>query len=144
MDQEDKRTAASYIYNFFETVRVMTATYAQYANVMQEIKGRTGKDNIIQLEDEDNKVIMFSMQQFRGIAISAYVQFKALESTAKIKVPEGLEAQYKAVYDAKIIEAKDCEKFVISMNVVLVENVMQSLMQSAIDITNQIYDAPPK
>lgn len=136
---EQKIAGASYIISFFQEVQRLTHSYAQYLNVMLEMEEKYGSEELQEITELERQTTSQTFQTVRYYALKCYVQYHAIKPSLKLKDDDKLEAGYKEVKSKFIIPRDALEDYVICLNSLLVENIIQNLLQTSQDLVGQVY-----
>lgn len=135
----------SYIMAFFTNVGTLNNYYAQYQNLMLEIKFSCGDDketlNKTGLTDDQRETIKNATQSLRIISTQVYLQYESLKGqiTTTPEQDTKIQATYKAITEKYIIESESIKSYVIEFNKLLTNDILQDLFdksQEIIDIKN--------
>jgi len=137
-----KLVEGSYINAFFNNVGTLNNYYAQYQNLMLEIKFIYGNvDNIKKAEnisDEQKEAIRTATQSLRIITTQTYMQYESLKKQLKIGQEQEKEVQeaYTKITEEYIPETKEIKRYVLALNQVLTNDIMQELFDKSQEILN--------
>lgn len=136
---EQKVAGASYIISFFQEVQRLTHSYAQYLNIMLEMEKKYGSDDLKEITPVERDTTSQTFQTVRYYALKCYVQYHAIKPALKLQDDQKIEDAYKTVKSQFIIPRKALEEYVIGLNSLLVQNIIQNLLQTSQDLVGQVY-----
>jgi hypothetical protein len=141
---EEKVVGASYIINFYKEVSNLTHTYAQYLNLMLEIKNKYPQNKELDVMQELDKNTMYTaIQNLRFYIIRTYIEFTAISSNIKDKPKEKEFTRIKELYhnfkEKFVIQTEEVEEYTILFNSILINTVIKNLLESSQDIINNVY-----
>lgn len=138
MKDEKKTVGISYIYSFYMNVQALTDTYSQYINLLQEFLNKYGQ-NSEKAAPQDNNVINEWTQAVRLHAHKCFIQYQTIVPNLKITQDPKLEIYYKEILKTFMIGREDIKNFVLAMNKVLVNDIIQELLTSNQEFIKDIY-----
>jgi hypothetical protein len=135
----DKQTAGSnYIITFYKEIEELTHNFAVYTNVMLEIKQKYG-DDLSKVEEDVKTVILKTVQAVRIGLQKSYVQYVSIKSVLKLDSNNIVEDLYNTIKKQFVIKIDDLELYVIAINTVLVNDIIQSLLNTSNDLLQSMY-----
>lgn len=150
MAEERKLAGANYIVNFFNEIQQLNHHYAQYCNLMLELKNTYGeKADKAKFQESDRQALKNMLQTLRYYSHKIMIQYQSIfkvlpnsdvEDIKKNK-KDPLTDAYGKIKTDFVIGQKDIEKFVVSINSTLVEGIIKDLLVTSQDIYGQIYNA---
>jgi len=135
---EKKTTGASYIFSFYIEIQNLTDTYSNYVNLMLELEYKY-KNNIEKAEESDKNIVNQWLQMVRKSCHKCYIQYKTILPTLKIEENDKLNEKYLKISNCFVIDRNDLKDFVLSMNKVLVNGIIQELLVDNQDFIKDIY-----
>lgn len=144
-DIDEKKVAgASYIITFYKDIQQITSFYAQYNNLILELKAKSKADiketgEIRDIPEETQEVYKVLLQNIRYYVSTCYIQYKTLKKPLNLKSNSELEEGFKIIKNNYVIKVEDLEKFTICINSVLVEGVIKSLLETSEGIVGGVY-----
>ncbi len=136
---EKKIAGASYIFAFYKEVQILTDYYAQYINFLLEVKEKTKGENLEKLDEAVKTTIMQGVQQARISAHKTYIQYISIVDVLKRGKQDKIGEIYKRIKTDYIIKEEDLRDYVVALNKVLLNEVIQSLLEDSQTIINQVY-----
>jgi len=142
---DEKLAGANYIITFYQEVQALTQTFAQYLNLVTELKLKYGKetdDNDEKLPDEEKQTYERAIQLLRYSAIKTNVYYKAIIAATNITEDKEATKAYKELFEQEkeiALQKEKLETYVIQMNKVLLSNVIKDLLKSSQDLASAIY-----
>lgn len=136
---EKKLTAANYIISFYQEVGNLTYWYANYENVLLEMKEKYGHEGTNKLTPEEKDNLMKYCQSLRYYVIKCNISYKSIAEGATITKDDKIETLCNAIKEQYIVRAKDLSEYVTILNKHLVTSVMKNLLESSQDIVNEVY-----
>jgi len=135
----DKQTAGSnYIITFYKEIEELTHNFAIYSNVMLEIKQKYGNE-LGNVEEDVKSVILKTVQAVRVGLQKSYVQYISIKSVLNLDTNNKVEDLYKLIKSQFVIKIDDLENYVIAINTVLVNDIIQSLLNTSNDLLQSMY-----
>lgn len=143
---EQRTAAASYILSFYQSVQTLTATYANYSNMVELLANTYGEEGLKNLSDEHRNALMGLVQQIKYYIKHTYVQWSSIlhGTTKDDDEPENtLEELYDKLKGGKnyVIDVEDVEQYVLQANKVLTKDIIRDLMENSQEIIDSIYSA---
>lgn len=136
----------SYILAFYNNVGTLNNYYAQYQNLMLEIKYAYSNDTEVLKKSEgipqdQRDSIRQATQSLRIIAVQVYMQYESLKKQINITEQQDKEIQalYIDVTEKYIPESETIKQYVLKFNQVLTNDILHDLFdtsQKIIDIKN--------
>ena len=140
---EKRATAANYVINFYNDILSLNHWYANYENVLLELeqrnKSKQGELHEIATENEKQTLVQYceTVRYFVTKSKITYITIMgALKKEPDNKIIE-LQEKIKKQY---IVDRADLNEYVIVLNKVLVDNIIQDLLQSSADLLNELYN----
>ena len=134
---------ANYIAIFFNDIQQLTHNYAQYVNYLLELEEKYGGNLGNVTVDEKNSLGMLS-QTVRYYVNKSYIEYCSIYPAIKEKQEPDLENNISGVLKDYVIKRDILKKVVISMNKVLVNDIIQDLLSKSEDIFQGIYQNETK
>lgn len=139
-NDERRQAGASYIINFFNDIQTLNHHYSTYLNFLLELKHKHGTSFESKSIQEDEKLALTNtVQTVRHFCHKIYILYKSMISVKEIKGDKNLDSYYLKIKENFIIHSGDLEKFVISLNTLLVNDIIKDLLVSSQDIIGNIY-----
>lgn len=91
------------------------------------------------MTDHERQVLNQVAQQVRHNAHKTYIQYKTISLNLKIEDSKDINDAYEKIKTQFIIDKDVLEKFVISLNQILVSEIIQNLLETSQDLLNNIY-----
>lgn len=137
-EKEKKSAAASYILNFYREVLTLTSYHSQYLNLLLEIESKYKE---IEKASEAEKLnIQQAIQNVRYYCTQVYIQYRSIANAIKLKENEKIEEIYTKLKTNYVLQRQDVEDYVILLNNLLVEEVIQDLLQSSEQIVKHAFN----
>lgn len=135
---EKEIAGASYVIAFYQEVQNLTHNYGEYTNLLLEIEKKYKPENI---PAEVNNLLAQHAQFVRLGVMKSYIMFKSIIKVVdpKDKNPPTIEAVYKKIKGDFVINRDDLEEYVMSMNAILVKEVVQNLLATGQDLYKSVY-----
>jgi hypothetical protein len=143
MSKDEKKTAgASYIIEFYQNVIFLNNTYANYYNAVLQFS-KIESDGVTDLQKE---TFNNSLQQTRYICSNVYIMFSSMKDRLGVndKLDNEIKNNYKFIKEKYVINPEELEKFVISMNKVLLSDIIQNLLENNKDIVDKVFNDDDK
>lgn len=151
---EERASAANYIITFYNEVSQLTGYYAQYFNLLMQVKEKYA--DISKMDEQEKAVLITAVQNIRYHTQTVYIQYKCIaenlnidakEEMIKVKLKDGekdltLNDLYNLVRNVFIIKVEDLENFVTLLNKILVKNVMKNLLENSQNIVESVFKDP--
>jgi len=138
---EERTAAASYILTYYQEVGNLTHWYAQYRNILAELKLKDlGEEGMQALEETEKSVLIKTLQSLRYYAHKSQIQYLCIMDSLKNKVDPAIKKAYERLDSEFIISLASIESYVIKMNGVLLNTVIKNLMETSQDIVDSVYD----
>lgn len=139
---EEKTAAANYILEFYKEVALLKHNYANYINLLAELKATADGDDLTALEEPQKETLKVSVQALRYYVIQTYTTLKSIKSNLKTTDQEfkDLAEAYGKVKDKFIMEISYVEKYVDQISTILIKEVMRGLLRSSQEIFKGIYE----
>lgn len=139
---EKKSASASYIISFYQIVQLLNVHFAQYKNMLIEIKAVSGEKaeygSFTELQKEELKKMA---QIVRQSVFMCNVQYRAIvETVDKLKIDDKIKDTYKNVCDQFVISVDELESYVIGINKFLLNDIIGSLLETSQALLNSIFD----
>lgn len=134
---ESRITAASYIYQFYIEIQSLNDNYSQYLNVLLELENKY-KDTD-KATDEEKQVLTQVTQLVRFSVHKTFIQYNSIMKGLKKTVNEDVKTSYEDIKRTFIINREKLEEYVITMNAVLIEDVIKKLLETTQDLLNDLY-----
>lgn len=136
----EKRIAgASYIIGFYENINLLTHNYAQYLNFLIELENKYKNVDLGKISEQERGVFIQSIQEVRYFAHKCYIMYKTIILPLNIKEDQDINNFYEKIKANYIIDRKDIEMFTVSLNSVLMSNVVQDLIDTSQTLLDSIY-----
>lgn len=143
--KERKVAGSHYIVNFYNEIQQLNQHYSLYRNLMIEVRAKHGEDPKPEsLGDEEKATVTSYAQAVRHFAHKIIIQYKSIIKATKLKEDKAVNETYQKILKDFIIKVEDLEKFVVSINMALVNEVIQDLLISSQDLVQDIYQNEPK
>ena len=141
MVNEKEIAGASYIIGFYKEVQALTHNYAAYLNLMLEVRNKFGEEPK-KLPPEVQNNVTISVQTVRLNVHKTYIMYESIQQNLgkKGKKKEDLKNAYSVLKDDFILKMENLEKYVISINSILVEDIIQNLLRSSQDLVKEVYN----
>lgn len=141
MVNDDKKYAASnYIITFYKEIEQLTHTSGIYHNHLIEIKNLYGSTSLDKLEDNVKQTILEILQVIRLGVHKSYIQYNSIINVTKIKVNPEIKSKYDSINDQFIINFSDLQDYVIAINNVLVNEIIQDLLNTSNDLLVNMFN----
>jgi hypothetical protein len=144
-DKEEKLAGASYIMTFFGDVENLTGHGGAFINMLAVIKEKYPKSEMAALSNEgmdeaDQMNLMTAVQNVRFMAFRCWVRFNALKGQiTQFKSNETkINELYSKISDNPVPSKKDVEDFVVTMNELFVNGVVQEILGSAGEVLRSV------
>lgn len=139
---ESKTAAASYILTFYQEVGNLTNTFSQYFNLLmefiakysnsnKEIKGEELKTIRQKMTEDERAALVNAAQNTRSCCTKCYIMYKTMITGLKIKEDKNITDIYHKLRNDYIIDIKLLETFTLSLNSVLVNEVIKDLVDNS-------------
>lgn len=139
MTKEKEIAGASYIIAFYKEVQNLTHYYGSYLNLMLEIEHKYGNPPK-GIEPEVNNALSVTIQTVRLSVHKSYIQYQSIKNTLEEKKKkDDLEKAYFKLKNEFVLNRDALEKYVVSLNALLVRDVIQNLLASSQDLVRDIY-----
>lgn len=137
---EERTTAASYVLTFFQEIGNLTSQFAAYQNLMLELKETYNtEDGMSNMEDKDRDLLKAATQNVRFFALKCYTMYDAIISGAKKTPDKKIIESYKNIKKQFIINTEELEEYVMLINKVLANDIMQGLLETSQSVMDDIY-----
>lgn len=137
---DEKATASSYIINFYNEIVLLNQYYSLYDNLLIELNAKYGQDGLVE-GGGDKELLFRTVQEVRYHARLAYLQYKSIISSNSTKLVEDVTItnNFERLKKDLIIDSDLLSAFVISLNSVLITEVMKGLLKSSQDIVSNVF-----
>lgn len=135
---EKKTVGASYIFSFYQEINNLTDNYSIYINLLLELQSKYGLDFGDKAGDEEKQIINNWLQTVRHHCHKAYIQYITLSPHLNIPADKSIEKQYSNIATKFVIDKEDLKNFVVAMNSVLVNGVIQEILSSHENYLNDL------
>ena len=143
---ESKITGANYIINFYQEIQALITNYANYCNILLEIKEKYGEE-VNKASDEEKTIITKVVQGVRYSVQKTYIQYKSIIATInkkektkdQIEEDKTFEDSYKELKEEFMINRETLEKYVLSINKIFLNDVIKDLLKTSQDLVDEIY-----
>lgn len=151
MENEQRRIGASYIFNFYNDVQTLTDYYASYRNVLSAMRKKypsletedKSDDQLKDLSDIDGQNILNAAYNVTFLLHKTYIGYKTLLPIIKIE-NEAIKKNYDLIKNAVLPNCDAVEEYVVALNQIIIDKIVQNILQTNQEIINQIYgQAPP-
>jgi hypothetical protein len=136
---EKKVAGASYILNFFQEVNRLTHNYAVYLNALNELEYKYGKSSIEKMGDAEKMALTQVVQEVRYGINKSFIQYKSIMIGLKQKEDSAIVDKYKKVLASFVIDRDELQEFVVSLNSVLVKDIIQQLLENSQNLVNTVF-----
>ncbi len=136
---EKKIAGASYIFNFYKEVEILTDYYAQYINFLLQLKEQTKNTDLSKLGDAEKQTLIEGVQGVRLAAHKIYVQYTSIAGVLKLELSEKIKESYAEIKKHYIIKEDDLEKYVIEINKFLLNQIIQELLEDSQSLIEEVY-----
>jgi hypothetical protein len=133
----------SYIIAFYTNIGTLNNYYAQYQNLMLEIKHTYSNDIDVlkkaeSMSPDQRDAIKQATQSLRIITTQVYMQYESLKKQIKIeeKQDEEIQKLYIEIAEKYIPDAESMKKYVLSFNKVLANDILIGLFDTSQEIIN--------
>lgn len=135
---EEKQTAANYIFNFYNEVQQLTHIYANYENLMLELAEKYGnqEDKISEAEKE---IIKNACATIRYYTTVSFIRYSSIIVKTNAKVDPVIEQLHNSIKDKFIVMREDVRNYVIQLNSVLMNTVIKTLLENSSDVIAKLY-----
>lgn len=145
---ERETAAASYILNFYRDVTLLGHYVAAYQNILLEVDFKYSGVDMNALGGEEKNAIIAAVQNTRYYINRTHMQYVSIKEKIK-NLKEGNEINIKAGWEKAnkqfIIDRFVAVDYCTELNKVLVNDVIQSILESNQDILNSLFaDEPQK
>jgi hypothetical protein len=137
--KEKQIAAASYFYAFYKEILNLSHYESQYINILAELKSKYNEFNLNKLGDDEKAAVIQQVQYVRFYARKCWIMYKTIIPALKIDEKEGLDEAYKQVKEVYIIDPEQLEIFVLGINSILVNSMIQELIDTSQSIIESIY-----
>ncbi len=139
MSKEKESAGASYVISFYQEVQTLTHNYGNYTNLMLEVENKY--PDVSKIEPEVRNVITATVQEVRLGVMKTYIMYRSIVNGANIKDNslKEIETSYFNIKKTFVIPNEDLEKYVINLNAVLVNDVIQNLLATGQDLFKSVY-----
>ena len=135
----DKQQAgASYIISFYNNIEALNDTFSQYLCILLDYQNQY--PNAEKADDAAKTEIKQYMQNVRFVMNKAYIQYKTIAQSLKIKESKTISDIYNQTKEKFLIPQDIIEKFVIEINTILVNNVIQELLETSKSTIQSLVD----
>ena len=126
----EQQAAADYIMQFATNVEQLNIALMNFINRSLEIHGGT------EVSDAQREAMQDTINNLRGFAILCSIQMKAIGSKLAIKAEvDDHVAKFKYTY---MPETQDISVYVDKVNLFLVNNVMQSILETSLQLADKV------
>lgn len=141
MSSEKQIAGASYIISFYKEVQALTHHYGNYLNLMLEIQNKYG-DPPKNIESEVQNHLTMIIQTVRLSVHKSYIMYRSIKETLeeKTKKKDELETAYKKLKEEFVLNRDSLEKYVVSINAILVKDIIQNLLATSQDLVSEVYN----
>lgn len=129
---DNKEAAKSYILTFYENVQMFTRAYAEYCDL---IVGMSKS-----LSEEQGEALTIANSQIRQMAIQAEMHYTMMCEQLHITPDKDMPALLEHVQTAQVLERKELRKFCIILNKFVLNQVISSLLETSMQISNEAFD----
>lgn len=138
---QNKIMEGSYILAFYNNVGTLNNYYAQYQNLILEVKQQYSNNielfkKINELPENQRETIRTATQALRIIAVQVYMQYESLKKQIKVtkEQDEAIQTLYTDVTDKYIPESDKIKDYVLKFNQVLTNDILHNLFDTSQDI----------
>lgn len=139
MSRERDITAASYIYKFYTEIQTLNHEYSNYVNILLELQNKYADDVEKKADDQEKAVIKAQVQAVRYAAHQSYIHYNSIMIGTGNKPLKEITDLYSKIKTQFMINRETLEKFVTSINSVLVNEVIKNLLETSQDLIKDIY-----
>lgn len=140
MAKDENVSAAGYIITFFNDIENLTNSFAQFSNLLANLKGNYPTDDELKkLPEEQRMQLLQLVQDVRFWVNRTYVKFSALKASVKEFEAHGgkVDELYNALLTEKVPEFDKLKSYVIELNRLFVLGIVSTLLTKAYDIYAQ-------
>lgn len=137
---EEKTAAASYILNFYSEVVQLTHNYANFENVLLELKSKY-MNNTEAITLEEKELVKQQSNILRYYTTKTYISYISIVGGLKeVKLNPKISEGYTKIKDQQVIRTEDIKDYVINLNEFIVNAVIKNLLESSQELLTNIYD----
>lgn len=137
---EQRTAAASFILNFYETVVNLKSSYANYLNLLTELKHKYPGANMAEkIGEVERESLKQQAQTTRYYCIQAYIDYSTIHTSQEGEAENPLTKPYNAIMKDFIIGAEQLTTYVVAVNNVLATGIIKDLLRTSQDIITDIY-----
>jgi len=131
---EEKFAQANYIITLYNEVHQLSLTYCNMINVYLELEQK-------EKTDQDNQTIKDLLLNIRFYSMQIYLKLNSLKNQLKIKDAQlnDLKIYYDGLKETYLIKSEKIELFLIAINEIMTDGLMQNLLSSSQETINNIY-----
>ena len=135
---EEKTAGASYVLNFYQEVASLTHNYANYENLLLELKEKyNGQEEKITIEERD--ALKAYCQTLRYYIVKTYIAYSSIVDGIKKAIDPDVKLFSDILKNQYVLKAADLENYVVKLNAFIISDVIKHLLESSNDIIAQLY-----
>jgi len=139
--KEKEIAGASYIISFYKEIQQLTHNYGNYLNLMLEVENKYGNPPK-NIDDEVQNQISYTIQTVRLSIHKSYVMYCSIQPTLEEKDNKKrteLKEAYNQLKKDFVLNRETLENYVVSINAILVKDIIQNLLASSQGLINEVY-----
>lgn len=135
---DERKTASSYVINFYNEIQLLTHHAAQYYNMLSEITYIYGKH--VENMNEDHKALFSKiLQEARYYVHKSYTFYECISENVLTSTDKKIKKLYQSLSENYVMSKEELKEYVKALNNVLITDVMKGLLQSSSDLINDLY-----